>query len=122
MKSNRRRHSGFRTVNTRIVAFVAAMGFICAGGAFLNLALRNSVSAISRDIKKLEREQKAIADDIQREKTNWAAMITSEEVESALRRHGLHMENPRGERIVNLSRRRVGGNAGAANTELVSNR
>ena len=64
----------------------------------------------------------AIADDIQREKTNWAAMITSEEVESALRRHGLHMENPRGERIVDLSRRRVGGNAGAPNRELVSNR
>ncbi len=122
MKSNRRRHSGFRTVNTSIVAFVAAMGFICAGGAFLNLALRNSVSAISRDIKKLEREQKAISDDIQREKTNWAAMITSEEVESALRRHGLHMENPRGERIVNLSRRRPGGNAGAATTEYASNR
>ncbi len=122
MKSNRRRHSGFRTVNTRIVAFVAAMGFICAGGAFVNLALRHSVSIISRDIKKLESEQKAIADDIQREKTNWAAMITSEEVESALRRHGLHMENPRGERIVNLSRRRPGGNAGAATTEYASNR
>ncbi len=122
MKSNRRRHGGFRTVDTRIVAFVAAMGFICAGGAFLNLALRNSVSVISRDIKKLEREQKAIADDIQREKTNWAAMITSEEVESALRRHGIHMENPRGERIVNLSRRRSGGNVGAATTEFASNR
>ena len=122
MKSNRRRHSGFRTVDTRIVAFVAAMGFICAGGAFFNLALRNSVSVISRDIKKLEREQKAIADDIQREKTNWAAMITSEEVEGALRRHGIHMENPRGERIVNLSRRRPGGNAGAATTAYASNR
>ncbi len=122
MKSNRRRHGGFRTVDTRIVAFVAAMGFICAGGAFLNLALRNSVSVISRDIKKLEREQKAIADDIQREKTNWAAMITSEEVEGALRRHGIHMENPRGERIVNLSRRRSGGNVGAATTEFASNR
>ena len=122
MKSNRRRHSGFRTVDTRIVAFVAAMGFICAGGAFLNLVLRNSVSVISRDIKKLEREQKAIADDIQREKTNWAAMITSEEVEGALRRHGIHMENPRGERIVNLARRRPGGNVGAATTEFASNR
>ena len=122
MKSNRRRHSGFRTVNTRIVAFVAAMGFICAGGAFLNLALRNSVSAISWDIKKLESEQKAIAEDIQREKTNWAAMITSDEVEGALRRHGLHMENPRGERIVNLSHRRIGGTVGAATTEYASNR
>ena len=122
MKSNRRRHSGFRTVNKRIVAFVAAMGFICAGGAFLNLALRNSVSAISRDIKKLENEQKAIVDDIQREKTNWAAMITSDEVEGALRRHGLHMENPRGERIVNLSHRRTGGTVGAATTEYASNR
>ena len=122
MKSNRRRHSGFRTVNTRIVAFVAAWVFICASGTLLNLALRNSVSVISRDIKKLEREQKAIAEDIQREKTNWAAMITSEEVESALRRHGLHMENPRGERIVNLSRRRAGGNASASTTEYASNR
>ena len=122
MKSNRRRHSGFRTVDTRIVAFVAAMGFICAGGAFLNLALRNSVSAISQDIKKLESEQKAIVDDIRREKTNWAAMITSEEVESALRRHGLHMENPRGERIVDLSRRRSGRSADASTPEYASNR
>ena len=122
MKSNRRRHSGFRTVNTRIVAFVAAMGFICAGGAVLNLALRNSVSAISRDIKKLESEQKTIAADIQREQTNWAAMITSEEVEGALRRHGLHMENPRGERIVDLSRRRQGGSARTATSEYASNR
>ena len=122
MKSNRRRHSGFRTVNTRIVAFVAAWVFIVASGSLLNLALRNSVSLISKDIKKLEGEQRAIADDIQREKTHWAAMITSEEVESALRRHGLHMENPRGERIVNLSRRRPGGNAGAATTEYASNR
>ncbi len=122
MKSNRRRHSGFRTVNTRIVAFVAAMGFICAGGAFLNLALRNSVSTISQDIKKLESEQKAIVDDIRREKTNWAAMITAEEVESALQRHGLHMENPRGERIVDLSRRRSGRTVGASTPEYASNR
>ena len=122
MKSNRRRHSGFRTVNTRIVAFVAAMVFICAGGALVNLALRNSISAISSDIKKLEREQKLIAEDMQREKKNWAAMITSEEIESALRRHGLHMENPRGERIVNLSGRRPGGASSTAPTEYASNR
>ena len=122
MKSNRRRHSGFRTVNTRFVAFVAALVFICAGGALMNLALRSSINAISSDIKKLERDQKAIAEDIQREKANWAAMITSEEVESALRRHGLHMENPRGERIVNLSRRRSGGASGSATTAYASNR
>ena len=122
MKSNRRRHSGFRTVNTRFVAFVAALVFICAGGALMNLALRSSINAISSDIKKLERDQKAIAEDIQREKANWAAMITSEEVESALRRHGLHMENPRGERIVNLSRRRTGGASGSATTAYASNR
>ena len=122
MKSNRRRHSRFRTVNTRFVAFVVVLAFIVAGGALVNLALRRSVSLISNDIKELEREQKAIADDIQREKTNWAAMSTSEEVESALRRHGLHMENPRGERIVDLSRRRSGGNTAAATTEYASNR
>ncbi len=122
MKSNRRRHSRFRTVNTRFVAFVVMLAFIIAGGALVNLALRRSVSLISNDIKELEREQKSIADDIQREKTNWAAMSTSEEVESALRRHGLHMENPRGERIVDLSRRRYGGNTAAATTEYASNR
>ena len=102
-------------------AFLIAMVFIVAGGALMNLAMRRSISVISGDIKELERQQKAIAEDIQREKTNWAAMITSEEVESALRRHGLHMENPRGERIVDLSRRRPGGNIGAATTEYASN-
>ena len=101
---------------------MVAMAFIVAGGALVNLALRRSVSLISDDIKKLESEQKAIADDIQRERTNWAAMITSEEVESALRRHGLHMENPRGERIVDLSHRRPGGNATASTPEYASNR
>ena len=108
MRSNRRRRSSFRTVNTRVVAFVVIIGFIVAGGAIVNLSLRSSVSAISRDIKKLESEQKVINDDIQREKTNWAAMITSAEVERALTRHGIHMENPRGERIVNLSPRKSG--------------
>lgn len=122
MRSNRRRHSSFRTVNTRIVAFVALLVFICAGGAIVNLSLRSSVSAISRDIKKLEREQKAINDDIQREKTNWAAMITSDKVEIALRRHGLHMENPRGERIVNLSNRRPGGAPTSTAPEYISKR
>ena len=73
-------------------------------------------------VDKLMSDIGAIADDIQREKTNWAAMITSEEVEGALRRHGIHMENPRGERIVNLARRRPGGNVGAATTEFASNR
>ncbi len=109
MRSNRRRRSSFRTVNTKVVAFVVIIGFIVAGGAIVNLSLRSSVSAICRDIKKLESEQRAINDDIQREKTNWAAMITSSEVENALLRHGLHMETPRGERIVNLSPRRTGG-------------
>ena len=111
MRSNRRRHSSFNTVNTRLVAFFALLVLICAGGAIVNLSLRSSVSAICRDIKKLESEQKAINEDIQREKTNWAAMITSDEVERALRRHGLHMENPRGERIVNLATRRPGASA-----------
>ena len=122
MKSNRRRHSRFHTVNTRFVAFVVALAFIIAGGALVNLALRRSISLISDDIKKLESEQKAIADDIQRERTNWAAMITSEEVEGALRRNGLHMENPRGERIVNLTLRRSGGNITASTTEYASRR
>ncbi len=122
MRSNRRRHSTFRTVNTRVVAFVAVLGVICAGGAIVNLSLRSSVSAISRDIKKLESEQKAIAEDIQREKTNWAAMITPEELEIAMTRHGLHMENPRGERIVDLSRRPSGGGVSPARTEYASNR
>jgi hypothetical protein len=108
MRSNRRRRSSFRTVNTRVVAFVVIIGFIVAGGAIVNLSLRSSVSAINRDIKKLEGEQKAINDDIQREKTNWAAMITPAELESALTRHGLHMENPRGEQIVNLTPRKSG--------------
>ncbi len=122
MRSNRRRHSSFHTVNTRIVAFVALLVLICAGGAIVNLSLRSSISAINRDIKQLESEQKAINDDIQREKTNWAAMITSDEVESALRRHGLHMENPRGERIVDLSRRRPGGASMSLTAEYASNR
>ena len=121
MRSNRRRHSSFHTVNTRLVAFFALLVLICAGGAIVNLSLRSSVSAICRDIKKLEGEQKAINDDIQREKTNWAAMITSDEVERALRRHGLHMENPRGERIVNLATRRPGAFA-TTTADYASNR
>ena len=75
MRSNRRRHSSFHTVNTRLVAFFALLVLICAGGAIVNLSLRSSVSAICRDIKKLESEQKAINEDIQREKTNWAAVL-----------------------------------------------
>ncbi len=122
MRSNRRRHSSFRTVNTRIVAFVALLVLICSGGAIVNLSLRSSIGAISRDIKKLESEQKAINDDIQREETNWAAMITSDEVEDALRRHGLHMENPRGERIVDLSHRRPGGAPASPTAEYASSR
>ena len=122
MRSNRRRHSSFRTVNTRVVAFVAILGVICAGGAIVNLSLRSSVSAISRDIKKLEREQKAISEDIQREQEHWARMITPEELELAMTRHGLHMENPRGERIVDLSDRPSGGRVTSARTEYASNR
>ena len=121
MRSNRRRHSSIHTVNTRLVAFFALLVLICAGGAIVNLSLRSSVSAICRDIKKLESEQKAINEDIQREKTNWAAMITSDEVERALRRHGLHMENPRGERIVNLATRRPGASA-TTTADYASNR
>ena len=122
MRSNRRRHSSFHTVNTRLLAFVALLVLIVAGGAIVNLSLRSSISAISRDINKLEREQKAINDDIQRENSNWAAMITSDKVEIALRRHGLHMENPRGERIVDLSHRRPGGASASVTTEYASNR
>ncbi len=122
MRSNRRRHSRFRTVNTRIVAFVGLLVLICACGAIFNLSLRSRVSAISRDITKLEREQKAINNDIQREKTNWAAMITSDKVEIALRRHGIHMENPRGERIVNVSHRRLGATTASTPTDYAANR
>ena len=122
MRSNRRRRSSFRTVNTRVVAFVVIIGFIVAGGAIVNLSLRSSVSAISRDIKKLESEQRAINDDIQREKTNWAAMITSSEVENALIRHGLHMENPRGERIVELKLHQTGGGMPASTTTALASK
>lgn len=107
MRGNRRRHSRFSAVNRRLVFFVVLNALILAAGGFAHLVASGSVASINAEIKKLERENAAICKEIQRERTNWAAMITPAEVESALRRHGLHMENPRGEYIVNL--RDVGG-------------
>ena len=105
MRNNRRRHSHLRTANTRCIGFFAVLVLVLAGGAIVNLSLRSSVSAISRDIKQFEHEQEVLNADIQRERTCWAAMITPERLEIALRNHGLHMENPRGERIVSIQLR-----------------
>lgn len=102
MRSNRRRHSRFGTVNRRLVFFVTLNLGILAAGGFAHLVASGSVASIHNEIKSIERANAAICSDIQRERTNWAAMITPDRLEDALRRHGLHMVNPRGERIVNL--------------------
>ena len=116
MRSNRRRHSRFGTVNRRLVFFVTLNLGILAAGGFAHLVASGSVASIHKEIKSLERANAAISSDIQLEQGHWADLTTPDLVEDALRHHGLHMENPRGERIVALG----GAKAPAPGTQSVT--
>lgn len=105
-----------------LVSFVMLNLCILAAGGFAHLVALGSVSSIHGEIKSLERANAAICSDMERERTNWARMITPDRLEDALRRHGLHMENPRGERIVALSGRGRQGVAVQPVTEYASSR
>lgn len=122
MRSNRRRHSTFRSVDTRVVAYGAVFIAICTCGAIVNLSLRSRIGNLSKDILKLEREQRAIVDDIHREEAHWAEIVTQRALEMALQRNGLHMEMPTGERIVKLRESDIKGHVDSGADVYTANR
>lgn len=102
MKTNRRRYTGFSAANHKVIAFFSLLILILSFGAFSNLLIRSSIRKIGMDISKLEHEKISLRLDKARAQARWSQCSNPDNLEVALRKHGLNMDLASGERVVSL--------------------
>jgi hypothetical protein len=98
MKRNRKRRVHASMMPKRWVSVLMALAFFAIGYVLLD----SMCGTLSERIRALETEQEDVAFKLRREQNRWAMMITAEQIDLALNRHGLNMLLPRGEQVVRL--------------------
>lgn len=98
MKHNRKRRVHARMMPKRWVTVLVLVAFFCLGYVLLD----SMCGTLSDKIRQLETDHEDIQFKYRREQNRWGAMVTSDQIDLALNRHGLNMVLSRGEQIVRL--------------------
>lgn len=103
--AGRKRNKKRKVVNSFAVPvpFAGVVVMICVLGLSY-IWLVGRCEAVGRDLKKLEKEYRALEKQYLNEEFRWVRMKSPENIEKALKRHGIKMDWPRRDQIVRLRR------------------
>ena len=81
---------------------IGALIITCFAMVILNMLASSSCKQLEKTIGEKKRLLESLEDSQKREKANWEKMLTPENLEHALLKHGLAMRYPKAEQVVRM--------------------